>query len=114
MFAPADKAGNNVIIVCKRYYIETLVKELGMDKLTSDNPTYQPCDIPVDTIINTHLLFATSVGLKLSEDDKKLRYLYWTSKLHKDPIGHRFIAGSDKCSTKNLSGLLTKITINCH
>ena len=109
VFVPADKAGNNVIIVCKRYYIETLVKELGMDKPTSNNPTYQPCDIPVDTIINTHQLFVSSVGLKVSEEDKKLPYLYWTPKLHKDPIGHRFIAGSGKCSTKDLSSLLTKI-----
>ncbi len=30
VFVPADKAGNNVFIVCKRYYIETLIKELGM------------------------------------------------------------------------------------
>ena len=88
MFVPADKAGNNVIIVCKRYYIETLVKELEMDKRTSNNPTYQQCDIPVDTIINTHQLFVTSVGLKISEEDKKLPFLYWTPKLHKDPIGH--------------------------
>ncbi len=49
MFVPADKAGNNVIIVCKKYYIETLVKELGMDNPASNNPTYryQPFDIPV-------------------------------------------------------------------
>ena len=24
---PADKAANNVIVVCKKYYIETLIKE---------------------------------------------------------------------------------------
>ena len=28
---PADKAPNNIIIICKRYYIETLIKELGLD-----------------------------------------------------------------------------------
>ena len=26
VFVPADKAQNNVIIICKRYYIETLIK----------------------------------------------------------------------------------------
>ena len=29
VFVPADKAPNNIIIICKRYYIETLIKELG-------------------------------------------------------------------------------------
>ena len=30
-------------------------------------------------------------------------------KLHKSPVKHRFIAGSSKCTTKQLSSLLTKI-----
>ena len=29
IFVPADKAPNNIIIICKRYYIETLIKEMG-------------------------------------------------------------------------------------
>ena len=32
-----------------------------------------------------------------------------TPKLHKSPLKHRFIAGSSKCTTKQLSSLLTKI-----
>ena len=28
---PVDKAANNVIVVCKKYYIETLMKELGIN-----------------------------------------------------------------------------------
>ena len=31
IFVPADKAPNNIIIICKRYYIETLIKELGLN-----------------------------------------------------------------------------------
>ena len=31
VFVPADKAPNSIIIICKRYYIETLIKELGLD-----------------------------------------------------------------------------------
>ena len=50
-----------------------------------------------------------SLGTELSDDDKKLPYLYWTPKLHKSPVKHRFIAGSNKCTTKELSSLLTKI-----
>ena len=45
----------------------------------------------------------------MSEEDKNLPYLYWTPKLHKVPFKHRFIAGSSKCTTKDLSCLLTKV-----
>ena len=27
VFAPADKAANNVIIICKRYYVDVLKEE---------------------------------------------------------------------------------------
>ena len=38
---PADKAANNVVVVCKRYYIETLIKELGINTTNiSPNSTY--------------------------------------------------------------------------
>ena len=50
-----------------------------------------------------------SFGIELSDDDKRLPYLYWTPKLHKSPVKHRFIAGSGKCTTNQLSSLLTKI-----
>ena len=32
---PADKAPNNIIIICKKYYIETLIKELGLDNCST-------------------------------------------------------------------------------
>ena len=41
-----------------------------------------------------------SLGIELSDDDKKLPYLYWTPKLHKSPVKHRFIAGSSKCTAR--------------
>ena len=45
----------------------------------------------------------------MSEEDQNLPYLYWTPKLHKSPYKHKFIAGSSKCTTKDLSCLLTKV-----
>ena len=45
----------------------------------------------------------------MSEEDKNLPYLYWTPKLHKVPFKNHFIAGSSKCTTKDLSCLLTKV-----
>ena len=50
-----------------------------------------------------------SLGIELSDDDKRLPYLHWTPKLHKSPVKHRLYTGSSKCTTKQLSSLLTKI-----
>ena len=35
VFVPADKAPNNIIIICKRYYIETLIKEFELDNCST-------------------------------------------------------------------------------
>ena len=111
VFVLADKAPNNIIIICKRYYIETLVKELGLDNCSTPtgNSTYTSCQMSSEDIVNTQNTFMKSLGIELSENDKRLPYLYWTPKLHKSPVKHRFIAGASNCTTKQLSSLLTKI-----
>ena len=111
VFVPADKAPNSVIIICKQYYIENFIKELGLDNCSTltGNSTYTSCQMSSEDIVNTHNTFMKSLGIELSDNDKKLPYLYWTPKLHKSPVKHRFIAGSSKCTTKELSSLLTKI-----
>ena len=62
---PSDKAANNVIVVCKKHYIDTLVKELGVKNVNIDNPTYIPIDDSFETIVNSHNQFITSVGLQM-------------------------------------------------
>ena len=111
VFIPADKAPNNIIIICKRYYIETLIKELGLDNCSTPtgNSTYASCQMSFEDIVNTNDTFMESLGIELSDDDKRLPYLYSTPKLHKCLVKHLFIAGSSKCTTKQLSSLLTKI-----
>ena len=98
-----------MIIVCKKYYIDTLVKELGIINVNISNPTYISMDDSFETIVKSHNQFITSVGLEMSEEDQNLPYLHWTTKLHKSPYKHRFIAGSSKYTTKDLSCLLTKV-----
>ena len=39
VLVPADKAANNIIVICKKYYIETIIKELGMNSLDQINST---------------------------------------------------------------------------
>ena len=93
VLVPADKAANNVIVVCKKYHIDTLVKELRINNVNSNNQTCIAID---DSFEKSHNNFIISVGLEMSEEDQNLSYLYWTPKLHKSPYKHRFIAGSSK------------------
>ena len=88
-----------------------MIKELRLDNssTTTGNSTYTPCQMSSEDIVNTHDTFMKSFGIELSDHDKRLPYLYWTPKLHKSPVKHRFIAGFSKCTTKQLSSLLTKI-----
>ena len=95
--------------MCKKYYIDTLVKELGINNVNINNPTNIPVDDSFATIVKSYNQFITSVGLEMSEEDQNLPYLYRTPKLHKSPCKHRFIAGSSTCMTKDLSCLLTKV-----
>ena len=96
-----------MIVVCKKYYIiiKTLVKELGVHTKS----TYISCAESFDDILRTHANFVNSVGLEMSEEDRNLPHQYWIPKLHKTPSELRFIAGSSKCTTKDLSCLLTKL-----
>ena len=55
VLVPADKAANNVIVVCKKYYIETLIKELGINTTNiSPNSTYIPSTDSFDGILKSH------------------------------------------------------------
>ena len=98
-----------MIVVCNKYHIDTPVKELGINHVNNNNPTYIRINDSSKTIVKSHNQFITSVGLEISEEDQNLPYLYWTPKLHKSPYKHRLIAGSSKCTTKDLSCLLTKV-----
>ena len=48
-----------------------------------------------------------SSDIKVEKQMEDLPAFYWLPKLHKKPYGTRFIAASNKCTTKELSTLLT-------
>ena len=70
VFVPADnyKAPNNIIIICKGYYIETLIKELGLDNCSTPtgNSTYTSYQMLSEDIVNTHDTSMKSLGIELS------------------------------------------------
>ena len=65
-FILADTAANNVIIVHNKYYIDTLVKELGINNVNINNKTNIPIDDSFETIVKGHSHFIASVGLEMS------------------------------------------------
>ena len=60
VLVPPDKAANNVIVVCKKYHIETSVKELGINTTSKTSSTYIPFRESFDEIIKTHANFINS------------------------------------------------------
>ena len=99
VFVPADKAANNIIIVCRKHYIEVLQKEI------TSSQTFQLTQLTENEITNKHLLTATSLQAK--PDSKTVPTMYWIPKLHKTPYKSRFISSSSHCSTTKVSIILT-------
>ena len=104
----ADKAGNNIIFVCKYFYIKTLMDELGIDSTGNANGTYEAQHDTPDEVIRKHSeTIEKEFKIKLTDEEEKLPQIYWIPNLHKKPYKARFIAGSSSCTTTRLSKLIT-------
>ncbi|MDA3086495.1 hypothetical protein OFO27_08180, partial [Campylobacter sp. CS_ED1] len=101
IFVPADKAANNIIIICRSYYIDILRKEILSTK------TYNSTDLTEEDIIKCHIDTCGKFDVKLETTVQQIPTIYWIPKLHKSPYKSRFIANSVSCTTKQLSILLT-------
>ena len=101
---PADKASNNIIFVCKQYYLNVIRDEVKQDT----ECTHLRYHETADTIIKKHVSFMRTIDIKVDTTMQKLPSFYWLPKMHKTPVGPRFIAASYSCTTKPLSRLLTK------
>ena len=101
MCVPADKAANNVIIVCKKYYLEVVANEI------TATTTYEPVIDNKEDIIIEHLLYIRNKSIVIKHELHCLPSFYWLPELHKQPYGSRFIVTSYKWTTKPLSKILT-------
>ena len=102
VLASADKAANNVVVVWRLYYVNTLIQELGSTK------TYEWISTDERSIVNTHSVGITAkFAVSIKEKQDRLPTLYWLPKLHKRSYKARFIANSSSCTTTVLSKLLT-------
>ena len=102
VFVPTDKAQNNISVVCKKYYLETLKEEL-------DSKSYTKCTQTEEQITTQHISDLKKLNITVEEYQQKLPFIYWTPKQHKDPTGSRFIVSGKSCSTKSLSKKLSFI-----
>ena len=102
VFVPADKAANNVVVVCRLHFMNTLKHELNGTK------AYEETSIDEKSVVYSN---ANEIPKKFAVDVKerqdRLPMMYWLPKLHKRPYKARFIANSSSCTTTELSKLLT-------
>ena len=102
VLVPADKAANNVVVVCRLHYINTLKQELDGTR------AYLETDTDEVSVVNAHLNdLPVKYSVCVNEGQDKLPTMYWLPKLHKRPYKARFIANSSSCTTTELSKLLT-------
>jgi hypothetical protein len=105
VLVPADKAQNNILVICKAYYKQQLVNELTKAK----NCAYEKVTRTKDDIINDMITASVRYRIPVPEEWADLAIFYATGKMHKDPVALRFIAASSRCANKPLSHTLTMI-----
>ena len=106
VFVPTDKADNNVSIICKKFYVQSIKNEVN-------SQTYNISSESVDSIIDRHEVFLKEHGIKLISENKRLSYLYGISKMYKDPIKFRYITSGAQSSLKQLSVTVGLILQRC-
>ncbi|WP_456235821.1 hypothetical protein [Soonwooa purpurea] len=107
VITPIDKAANNVAFICKRYYIERLLSEVGLNGMSS--ATYKISTRDPNEIILNNIELCEKLGLNMESKMKKMPTMYWIPKMHKKPIGARFIVASKVCSTKPISKVVSGV-----
>ena len=104
VIVPIDKAANNLAFICKRHYAHVIFSELKYANNVVDinSETYKCIEVSSTEVITTHKTALAQYDLPLKEDMDCLPSMYWIPKMHKTPIGERFIIAPPKCSIKPL------------
>ena len=108
----ADKASNNFVLICKKFYTQVLMCELGIDPISLHcvgNSTYDFVSEDKDNII-LHCKNSLLHNFNIICDKVNLCIpnIFWNPKLHKTPYKARFIAGARKSCNKQLETLMNK------
>ena len=103
VLVPIDKAANNVAIVCKKFYVQVILREIGASGAQSINQTYIEAGKSPQEIVSESQEYTKRLGLEIEDKDMALPSMYWMPKMHKSPSGARFIIASKHCATKPIS-----------
>ena len=97
----ADKAANNVVVVSRLHYINTLKQELIGTK------AYEEKSIDEKSVVYSHSNeIPNKFAVDVKERQDRLPTMYLLPKLHKRLYKARFIANSSSCITTELSNLI--------
>ena len=95
---PADRAANNVVVVCRLHCINTLKQELKGTKAYEETP------IDEKSVVYSHSNeIPNKFAVDVKERQDRLPTMYWLPKLHKRPYKAWFITNSSSCTTTELS-----------
>ena len=104
---PIDKAGNNIAIICKKFYVEKLLEEIGI--IGEQSQTYEKTtNKDKKEIIKENVKYAEKLKLTITDKERDLPSMHWIPKMHKTPIGSRYIIASKMCSTKGIASAVSK------
>ena len=105
VIVPVDKASNNFAVICKQFYIQVLMEELGISsaKCIKGNQVYEYTRMTTRQFYKQQTQTNKKLGILIQEKDKNIPLLYWTSKQHKNQSKFRFIAGASHCTNISLS-----------
>lgn len=108
----ADKASNNFVVICKKFYTLVLMNELGVDANSLScvgNTTYSFVTHNKHEIINKTIKeLKDNFNIDCPMEDLHIPTIFWNPKLHKIPYKARFIAGARRCVTKELAIKINK------
>ena len=100
---PVDKASKNIAIVCKQYYMSTLLHECV-------NNTLSYCNIKdgcIDDICTSIKDFMKSAKIDVTDIDEKLPHMVLFPKFHKPNLSQRFVVSYASCAIKPLASRIT-------
>ena len=108
VFTPVDKASNNIAVICKKYYIKSVLSEVGLWPNTHSLTYTQLKESSKKEILDLQYGFSNFYNIKDNFKTSNLPFMYAIPKFHKNPIKFRYIISSSKCQTKPLAKAITK------
>ena len=99
VFTQMDKASGNFAVVCKWFYQFRLAEEI----FKRDSAYSVTDELPKNIVERIVKELFDDFLIEVPELERKLALYYWTAKMHKSPLGARFIAAMHCCVTKELA-----------